>query len=150
MIKTATLLALALVPCLAGPASDADAAPSTAGVKHALEAIMPAGVRISDVKLTGQRVVVNGSSRSNQQVSQFMRVIDQAKGFHGSQLESIASAGTEMRFTMTMDVQCPKPGERVASNPCDAAASAATTVFKCNINGVTTYQSTPCAAASKR
>jgi len=150
-LATAALL-LALFSLSAGPASAADAAPTPAGVRSALEAVMPPGLRLREVKLDGLHVTVKGGSQNVQQVSQFLRAVDGTPSFRNPKLDTMDKAVVgDSSFTMTMDVQCPAPGERLAHNPCDPAAAAATgSVFKCKVNGTTTYQSTPCAAASKR
>ena len=151
----ATLAVLAILAMHSNTARAADAAPTptTGGVRGTLEAVMPAGVRIREVRLDGLHATVKGASGDVHQVSQFLRAVDGSPSFRNPKLDAIDKGAVgDTAFTMTMDVQCPKPGEHPAHNPCDAAAAASggTSVFKCIVNGTPTYQSTPCPPAPKK
>ena len=131
-------------------AEDPAPAPSQAAVKHSLESLLPSGVRISDVRLSGLRVAVNGVGENSQQVSQMLHKLDASGVFQRPDLSSISKTNAgDMAFALTVEVRCPKPGEHVANNPCGTSAEAAPSVYKCTINSASTYQSTPCATGGK-
>ena len=150
----ALCLALAIAPGLTGQARAADPAPAATPVtvRHALESMLPPGVRIKDVQLTGQIAKVSGMSGSAQQISDFMRRIAASTVFGGVNLQTIEKSGSgDSTFTLTTDVHCPKAGEQVANNPCGASSpAAAASVYKCTVNGASTFQSTPCTTGAKR
>ena len=136
--------------CLASRAS-AEEQPSPVAVRHALESLLPGGVILKEVKTNGQRASVNAASQNQQQVSDFMRRVVASSVFHGVDLVTMEKSGSgSTTFTLSMEVHCPRPGEHVTNNPCDASVPAQPTVYKCTVGGATSYQSTPCAAASRR
>lgn len=127
----------------------APTSPSQVAVKRSLGALLPSGMYINDVQVSGQRVTVNGVGQTNQQVSDFMRATDGSGVFRMPRLETVAGDGSGgVRFTVTLEARCPKPGEQVANNPC--AAEAVPSVYKCTVNGASTYQSSPCAPLRRK
>ena len=132
-------------PAKAAPAAAPDIAP--AEVKRALQALAPAGLRITDVAMKGQKATIKGGSQTNDQVSRFLRAMDGSKDFKSSSLLNMAKdpASGGNSFEIGTDIQCSKPGEKVDDSLCaPPAKQAAQSIYKCRVNGTFTVQATPC------
>ncbi len=144
-------LAFAFFACLSAafPAAAAQPDIQPAEVKRALQAHAPGGVRLSEVTVAGQKATIRGASQNNEQVSRFLRSLDDSKDFRSPSLVSIAKdpASGGSRFELTADIHCPKPGEKAAEGlcaPAPKASSAGQSIYKCRVNGTFTVQATPC------
>lgn len=145
------LLPLAFLACLSAaiPAAAAQTDIQPAEVKRALQALAPGGVRVAEVMVAGQKATIKGASQNNDQVSRFLRSLNDSKDFRSPSLVSIAkdpgSGGS--RFELTADIHCPKPGEKAADSlcaPAPKASSGGQSIYKCRVNGTFTVQATPC------
>lgn len=139
------LLLLALLPMLPATAQAPAATPNEGALRAVLRPITPGGVTVTAVKLEGTRATISGRSADNAQISDFLRNIDASPVMEMPQLQEIVRVDAESAFTVTTDVQCPTAAD-AAIDPCRGAspASANPTVHKCTVDGVVTFQSTPC------
>lgn len=113
-------------------------------VYNALQPLLPAGVGITTVSMAGNRATISGTSSSNAQLSQFLRNADGAPEFEMPELESVATDGTRVQYTIAVDVRCAEGPARSGSALCAGAASRGQAVYKCRIDGTLTFQATPC------
>lgn len=146
LAAVASAMALAATPVRAAPAAANPDIPS-AEVKRALQGLAPAGLRITDVAMKGQKATIKGGSQTNDQVSRFLRAVEASKDFKAPSLTSIAKdpATGGSSFEIAAEVQCPKPGEKVEDSLCaPPSKQAAQSIYKCRVNGTFTVQATPC------
>ena len=115
----------------------------TTKVKKVLLPLLPASVQIDSVTLREPRSVVNGTASSNTDVSNFMRKIDSSTVFTKLELESINQNNGRVQFVLSAELHCPTEAN-AANNPCEATAAKAQSVYKCEVNGSTVFQSKPC------
>jgi Tfp pilus assembly protein PilN len=126
-----TLLALAL-----GSVATADTATDSARVL--LEPLLPAGSNIQEIKANGTRIEIRGHAASNAGVSAFLRSIDSSPELERPELMEIAMDGNQYRYVISLTLPC------LADKACKGSAPAKQTVHKCTVNGVVTFQATPC------
>ena len=112
-------------------------------VKKVLQPMLPASVQIDSVTLRDPRSVVSGTAASNTDVSNFMRKIDSSTVFTKLELESINQSNGRVQFVLSAELHCPADAN-AASNPCEATAAKPQSVYKCEVNGITVFQSKPC------
>ena len=144
-VLVATLIPVG--PAGAAPAGTGAPDIAPAEVKRALQALAPAGLRITDVAMKGQKATVKGGSQTNEQVSRLLRAMDGSKDFRSPSLTTIgkdpATGGSS--FEIAAEIQCPKPGEKVEDSLCaPPSKQAAQSIYKCRVNGTFTVQATPC------
>lgn len=118
--------------------------PDTDSVRQALNTKLVAGMVIGNLKISGTRANITGTSPSNANVSQFLRNITQSSGFTRVELVSIAQQGGAMHFLITADIQCPVQGSAGGENLCAKPVTNSGTVFKCSVGGKTVFQDRPC------
>ena len=115
----------------------------TTKVKKVLLPLLPASVQIDAVKLREPRSVVSGTAASNTDVSNFMRKIDSTMVFTKLELESIEQKDGRIHYVLSAELHCPDNAS-AANNPCEPSATKTQSVYKCEVNGSTVFQSTPC------
>ena len=115
----------------------------TTKVKKVLLPLLPASVQIDSVTLREARSVVSGTAASNTDVSNFMRKIDSATVFTKLELESIEQKDGRIHYVLSAELHCPA-GASAAKNPCEPSATKTQSVYKCEVNGSTVFQSKPC------
>lgn len=132
MRKTLLLLiALALSAAVA-----ADPAADSARVR--LEPLLPSGSNIEEIKASGDRIEIRGHAASNASVSDFLRGIDNSPALERPELIEIAMDGSQYRYVISLTMPC------LANNSCKGPAPAQQTVHKCTVDGVVTFQASPC------
>ena len=111
--------------------------------KKILLPLLPASVQIDAVTLREPRSVVTGTAASNTDVSNFMRKIDSVMVFTKLELESIEQKGGRIHYVLSAELHCPVDASP-SKNPCEPTAAKAQSVYKCEVNGSTVFQSKPC------
>ena len=123
--------------------ADAFLVKDTIKVKKILLPLLPASVQIHSVTLRELRSVVSGTAASNTDVSNFMRKIDSSTVFTKLELESINQSNGRVQFVLSAELHCPTDAS-AAKNPCEPTATKQQSVYKCEVNGSTVFQSKPC------
>lgn len=86
-----------------------------------LARVVPPGVSFRSMQRTGNRIIIDGISESNNRLSDFMRRIEQSDVFTGGELSSIvadtSAADAVSGFTLTFDIS-----QSVAPVPANSAA----------------------------
>ena len=130
------LLLLALASM--SPAIGQDAARSEGIVRDLLMPLVPSGVVVVQIEVDGARAKVSGQTASNSQLSQFLRSIDSSPDLEAPELMEIAKDGSQYRYAISLTLPC------LADSSCKSPAPAKQTVHKCTVDGVVTFQATPC------
>lgn len=130
--------ALLMIPLFlmsaAAAASDQDTA------RGLLESLLPSGVSISEVKADQSQVEFSGRAASNQLLSSYLRSLDASPHMERPELLEIAADGSQYRYAIRVTLLC------LINASCPAPTqSKRQSVYKCTVNGVTTFQATPCA-----
>ena len=103
-----------------------------------LEPLLPAGSNIQEIKPDGTRVEIRGRAASNADVSTFLRAIDNSAQLERPELVEVAMDGRQVRYVISLTLPC------LADKNCKGPVPAKQTVHKCTIDGVVTFQATPC------
>jgi hypothetical protein len=112
-------------------------------VYNALQPMLPSGVAILDTRVEDGRAIVAGSSPTNALVSQFMRNLDSAAEFRAPELREIRMEGGRMRYDIAVTIDCAAGGKLGGGVLCAKPAKAGS-MHRCRVNGVLTFQGTPC------
>jgi hypothetical protein len=148
MSRTCRLRLIALmamtVPC-AWAQSTSSPAPSasTQSVERAMRALMPTGVNIGSVSKEGDLFVLNGTSTTNQLLSDFMRKAVAVPGVRNVELRQVERVTNQYRYEISLKVSCAAGGAADAGALCGPAPKAKA-VYKCRVNGTVTFQAAPC------
>ncbi|MBK8070045.1 MAG: PilN domain-containing protein [Rhodanobacteraceae bacterium] len=128
------LLMIPLFLMSAAAASDQDTA------RGLLESLLPSGVSISEVKADQSQVEFSGRAASNQLLSSYLRSLDASPHMERPELLEIAADGSRYRYAIRVTLLC------LINASCPAPTKPKRqSVYKCTVNGVTTFQATPCA-----
>lgn len=130
-----TALLFLTVLALSSPAA-ADTATDSARVL--LEPLLPAGSNIQEIKASGSRIEIRGHAASNAGVSAFLRGIDSSAELERPELMEVAMDGNQVRYVISLTMPC------LADSSCKSPVPAKQTVHKCTVNGVVTFQASPC------
>jgi len=136
---------LIIASTIAGGALAQEQTPPVDKVRAWVTSMAPAGVRVTELKVAGKRILLRGTSGNTQQVSQLLRSIDSAGGVSSLNLETIEAIAGGHRFSLYFDVDCSDPAGRLCTAPTRAKA---VTVHKCEVGGRIVFQDRPCAAAA--
>lgn len=137
------LCLLVLAPLAQAQAEDR--APNEAALRHVLVRLVPSGLSVTGIKIEGMRATISGRAKDNSQISDFLRNIDASPVLETADLQEMMRVNEQSEFVLSTNVQCPAPGS--ALDPCEASTSSASpqqSVYKCTVDGVVTFQSTPC------
>lgn len=130
-----TALLFLAVLALSSPAA---ADPATDSARVLLEPLLPAGSNIEEIKASGARIEIRGHAASNAGVSAFLRSIDSAPELERPELMEIAMDGSQYRYVISLTMPC------LSDSSCKSPAPAKQTVHKCTVDGVVTFQASPC------
>lgn len=109
--------------------------PTTDSARRLLEPLLPAGSNIAEIKASGTRIEIRGHAAS---VSTFLRSIDSSTALERPELMEIAVDGSQHRYVISLSAPC------LANGSCGPTPAPAQTVYKCTVDGVVTFQATPC------
>lgn len=112
-------------------------------VYNALQPMLPPGVAILDTRVEDGRAIVAGTSPTNALVSQFMRNLDSAAEFRAPELRQIRMDGGRMHYDIAVTIDCAAGGKLGGGVLCAKPAKAGS-MHRCRVNGVLTFQGTPC------
>ena len=130
--------ALLMIPLLLLSAVAAAGDQDTA--RGLLESLLPSGVSISEVKANDSQVEFSGRAASNQLLSSYLRSLDSSPHMERPELLEIAADGGQYRYAIRVTLLC------LVNASCPAPTTPKRqSVYKCTVNGVTTFQATPCA-----
>ena len=129
-----TLLLLIALAVSAAAAAD----PPTDSARVLIEPLLPSGSNIEEIKASGTRIEIRGHAASNAGVSAFLRSIDNAPELERPELMEIAMDGSQYRYAISLTLPC------LADSSCKSPAPAKQTVHKCTVDGVVTFQASPC------
>lgn len=137
-----------VVACGVASAQGGGTAPAPAShdpdkVYNALQPMLPPGVSILDTRVEGGRAIVAGTSPSNALVSQFMRNLDSAAEFRAPELREVRMEGGRMRYDLAVTIDCAAGGKLGGGVLCAKPAKAGS-MHRCRVDGVLTFQGTPC------
>lgn len=131
-MRIPTIVALLLSASVAH-AADQDTA------RGLLEGLLLPGVTIGQVKVSDTQVEFDGRSSSNAVLSDYLRMLNGSPLIEGPELLEIAAEGSQYRYAIRVTMVC------LADSSCPAATQPKRqSVYKCTINGVTTFQAKPC------
>lgn len=121
-------------------ASSSLAAADTASdsARALLEPLLPAGSHISEIKASDTRIEIRGQTASNTDISTFLRRIDSSADLERPELMEIARDGSQYRYVISLTLPC------LADSSCKSPVPAKQTVHKCTVDGVVTFQASPC------
>jgi hypothetical protein len=108
-----------------------------------MRALMPTGVNIGSVSKEGDLFVLNGTSTTNQLLSDFMRKAVAAPGVRNVELRQVERVTNQYRYEISLKVSCAAGGAADAGALCGPAPKAKA-VYKCRVNGTVTFQAAPC------
>lgn len=103
-----------------------------------LEPLLPSGSSIQEIKASGSRIEIRGYAPSNTSVSTFLRSIDGSADVESPELMEIAIDGSQSRYAISLTMPC------LADSSCKKPAPAKQSVHKCTVDGVVTFQASPC------
>ena len=104
-----------------------------------LEALLLPGVTIGQVKVSDTQVEFDGRSSSNAVLSDYLRMLNGSPQIERPELLEIAAEGSQYRYAIRVTMAC------LADSSCPAATQPKRqSVYKCTVNGVTTFQANPC------
>ncbi len=130
-MRKLTLIALLLGATVAH-AADQDTA------RGLLQGLLLPGVTIAQVKVSDAQVEFDGRSSSNAVLSDYLRMLNGSPLIESPELLEIAADGSQYRYAIRVTMAC------LADSSCPAAQPKRQSVYKCTINGVTTFQAKPC------
>lgn len=148
------VVAVALGLSCAGPAAaqPASSKPADAAARHdpdklrsAMMALVPPRLVVGEVSVEDDRGRITGTSKTQAQVSDFLRAIDRAGDFQRAELRSIRMAGDQYEFDIGLQIACAHGPAKSGPRLCNPPPGKASTVNRCRINGTLTFQATPCA-----
>jgi Fimbrial assembly protein (PilN) len=137
------LMAMTMTSAWAQGASGPAPVASTQSVERAMRALTPSGVNLGNVSKEGDLFVLNGTSASNQQLSDFMRKAVAAPGARNVELRRVERDTNQYRYEISLKVSCAAGGAADAGAICGPAPKAKA-VYKCRVNGTVTFQAAPC------
>lgn len=117
------------------------ATPTDTIARDLLQALAPSGLAMTQLKVDGTRITVEGSAPQSTVISQFMRQIDESPQLDRVELVQIQNVDGAMRFTLAASADCLADGNQACGAP---ARPSKPSVYKCVINGVVSFQATPC------
>ncbi|MBL8245312.1 MAG: PilN domain-containing protein [Rhodanobacteraceae bacterium] len=104
-----------------------------------LEGLLLPGVSIAQVKVSDTEVEFDGRSSSNTVLSDYLRMLNGSPQLERPELLEIAAEGGQYRYAIRVSMPC------LANASCPAPAQPKRqSVYKCTVNGVTTFQAQPC------
>lgn len=122
--------------------------PTVDRVCTALCALLPPGVVVQNVTLKEREAVISGTTTTNSQLSNYMRALEDSSDFERPNLHVVEAAGYtgSYSYRLSVEIECLGQASPVARSICSGspAAKSGSSTYKCRIDGVLTFQATPC------
>jgi hypothetical protein len=148
LLSLAALLVVGLPCAVAQGVSGAAPSASATTVVGAMRALTPSGVTVGEARKEGDLYIFNGTSASNQILSEFMRRAIDAPGANNVELRVVTMESGRYRYEISLKVDCTARGATDSGALCGAPGKAKS-VHKCRISGAVTFQSMPCPSGTE-